>query len=160
MIHTTKAIGILVLLWISGCSTTPTRELEAQSLWESAESRMSASTRCINRLHQQHANYLTITRIATDSRLGGSAFLRLAELDKAMGNYKQARHNLEQALRADLPAEDRRTALMMMGDLMERHINEKAEAIKVYQQLLAEYPDTFEGELSEYRLKMLNHDER
>lgn len=157
--QSTAARAIWLALAISilpGCATPPSRNFDAQTLWESTERRHSAAVQSIVERHQLEADYATIIRISRDSALRGRAFMRMAELHVALGEYGQARRNVEQALRATLPAEQRRQALLMLGDLMERHLHQKERAVTAYVQLVNEYPGAAETELAQLRLKVLN----
>ena len=102
--------------------------------------------------------YAAIIRLSRDGDLRGRAFVRLAELNVALGQYDKARHNLEQSLRAELAPEHRRRALLMLGDLMERHLLNRAGAATAYRQIINEYPATPETELARLRLTALDHE--
>jgi hypothetical protein len=159
--HKTLAATLMLVLtggWLMGCAT-PARKLDADALWESAEMRQPSTMRSVDRITRQQDDYTTVTRIARDAELRGQAFLRLAELDMALGNYESAHHRLEQALRSGLPHESRRQALLMLGDLFERYLSEPGKAIVVYRQILTEYPGTFESELAMLRLKGLSDEQ-
>ncbi len=85
--------------------------------------------------------------------------MQLAELHIALGEYDEARRNIEQALRASLPHEQRRQALLMLGDLLERHLEKRERAMIAYRQIVGEYPGTAETELALLRLKVLEHEQ-
>jgi TolA-binding protein len=110
-------------------------------------------------MHQLQSDYKTIIRITPDVSIRGRAYLGLAELDLALGNYKRARHNLVQALRFDLPPEPRRRTLLMLGDTLERHLDSSEDAIMAYQQIVNEHPQTLESEVAQLRLRMLHHEQ-
>lgn len=148
----------MVLPWLSGCAT-PTRKLDADVLWVSMEQRQSAAIRSVERMHQLQNDYKTIIRITPDASIRGRAYLGLAELDLAHGDYKQALHNLAQALRTDLPPEPKRRALLMLGDTLERHLASSEEAIMTYRQIVNEYPQTLESEVAQLRLRLLYHEQ-
>jgi tetratricopeptide (TPR) repeat protein len=150
-------LGILSSGWLAGCAT-PARKLDANVLWDSAEMRQPSTMRCVDRYVRLYDDYITITRIARDSDLRGRAYLRLAEMDMARGEYLSAQQRLEHALRAELPHEYRRQALLMLGDVLERFIRNRDSAIVAYRQILNEYPETPESELARLRLKGLNHE--
>ena len=102
---------------------------------------------------------LEILELTPDASIRGRAYLGLAELDLALGNYKRARHNLVQTLRFDLPPEPRRRALLMLGDTLERHLDSSEDAIMAYQQIVNEHPQTLESEVAQLRLRMLHHEQ-
>lgn len=151
-------VTTVVLPWLSGCAF-PARKLDADALWVSVEQRQPAAIRSVARMHQLQSDYKTVIRITPDASLRGRAYLGLAELDLALGDYKLARHNLAQALRGDLPPEQRRRALLMLGDTLERHLASSEEAIMAYRQIVNEHPQTLESEVAQLRLRMLNHEQ-
>jgi tetratricopeptide (TPR) repeat protein len=151
-------VTTLILPWFSGCAV-PARKLDADALWVSVEQRQPAAIRSVTRMHQLQSDYKTIIRITPDASIRGRAYLGLAELDLALGNYKRARHNLVQALRFDLPPEPRRRTLLMLGDTLERHLDSSEDAIMAYQQIVNEHPQTLESEVAQLRLRMLHHEQ-
>jgi tetratricopeptide (TPR) repeat protein len=152
------AWAALVLSIVQGCAATPSRNLDADALWQSAERRHPAAIEAVVERHRLESDYATIIRISRDGALRGQAFMRLAELDVVLGDYQQAHRHLEQSLRADMPPEQRRRALLMLGDLMERHLGKKRRAVIAYTQIVNEYPGTPETELAALRLKVLNRE--
>lgn len=148
----------LILATLTGCATPPSRNLDAQALWQSAERRHPAAIEAVVERHRLESDYATIIRISRDGALRGQAFMRLAELAVVLGDYEPAQSHLEQSLRADLPPEQRRRALLMLGDLMERHLRRKHDAVVAYTQIVNEYPETPETELAALRLKVLNRE--
>ena len=49
----------------------------------------------------------------------------------------------------------RRSALLMLGDLMERRLNSEPDAVSAYRQIISEYPDSPETELARLRLRLM-----
>ncbi|NIM26621.1 MAG: tetratricopeptide repeat protein [Gammaproteobacteria bacterium] len=152
------SLGLLLITVLPGCAA-PGRNLDADALWESTERRHSVAIRAIAERHQLESDYAAIIRISRDGALRGQAFMQLAELHIALGEYDEARRNIEQALRASLPHEQRRQALLMLGDLLERHLEKRERAMIAYRQIVGEYPGTAETELALLRLKVLEHEQ-
>ncbi len=151
----------VAVVLLSGCATPPQRLdqiLEPDALWQRAERQHSDAIRAVVKRQQLQSNYATIIRLSRDGDLRGRAFVRLAELNVALWKYGKARHNLEQSLRANLSPEHRRRALLMLGDLMERHLLNWADAATAYRQIINEHPATPEAELARLRLRALDHE--
>ncbi len=147
---------------LSGCATPSQHldlNLDPDVLWPRAERQHSDTIRAVAQRQQLQIDYTTIIRLSRDGDLRGRAFVRLAELNVALGEYEAARHNLEQSLRADLSPEHRRRTLLMLGDLMERHLLNRADAATAYRQIINEHPATPETELARLRLGALSHEQ-
>lgn len=162
MCWSSKVMMMMVAVAIlSGCATPPRpfdNILEPDALWQRAEQQHSGAIRAVGQRQQLQSDYAAIIRLSRDGDLRGRAFVRLAELNVVLGEYDKARHNLEQSLRAELAPEHRRRALLMLGDLMERHLLSRAGAATAYRQIINEYPATPETELARLRLKALDHE--
>ncbi len=155
-------IMTVAVVLLSGCATPPQRldqTLEPDVLWQRAERQHSDAIRAVAKRQQLQSDYATIIRLSRDGDLRGRAFVRLAELNVALGAYDEARHNLEQSLRAELSPAQRRQALLMLGDLMERHLRNRAAAATAYRQIINEHPATPETELARLRLGALSHEQ-
>ena len=148
-----------IALVVSSCASPP-RNLDAETLWQQAEGRHAAVVRAVTERQQLQSDYAAIIRLSRDGDLRGRAFIGLAQLNVALGEYEQAYANLEQALRAGLSPQRRRRALLMLGDLMERHLDRKTDAATAYRQVVNEYSGTPESELAELRLGQLSHEPR
>ncbi len=154
-------IMMVAFALLSGCATPPQRldqTLEPDALWQRAERQNSNAMRAVAERHQLQSDYTTIIRLSRNGDLRGRAFVRLAELNVALWEYDEARHNLEQSLRAELSPEHRRRALLMLGDLMERHLRNRTDAATAYRQIINEHPATPETELARLRLGALSHE--
>jgi tetratricopeptide (TPR) repeat protein len=136
---------------LSGCATTP-QELDPEALWRHAERQHADAIIAVAQRQQLQSDYAAVIRLSRDGDRRGQAFVRLAELDLALGDYDQARDNLEQSLHAGLTPEHRREALLMLGDLRERHLLDPDGAAAAYQQIINEHPATSEAELATLRL--------
>ncbi len=146
---------------LSGCATPSQhldQNLDPDALWQRAERQHTDALRAVAQRQQLQSEYATIIRLSRDGGLRGRAFMGLAELNVALWEYGKARHNLEQSLRADLSPEHRRRALLTLGDLMERHLLNRADAATAYRQIINEYPATSEAELARLRLRALDHE--
>ncbi len=146
---------------LSGCATPSQhldQNLDPDALWQRAERQHTDALRAVAQRQQLQSEYTTIIRLSRDGGLRGRAFMGLAELNVALWEYGKARHNLEQSLRADLSPEHRRRALLTLGDLMERHLLNRADAATAYRQIINEYPATSEAELARLRLRALDHE--
>lgn len=157
-----KMIGMGAVVLLSGCATTRQhldQSFEPDALWLRAERQQSDTIRAVAQRQQLQSDYATIIRLSRDGDLRGRAFVRLAELNVALGEYEEARHNLEQSLRAALSPEHRRRALLTLGDLMERHLLNSADAATAYRQIIIEHPATAETELAKLRLRGLDHEQ-
>ncbi len=154
-------IMMVAVALLSGCATPSQhldQKLDPDALWRRAERQHSDAIRAVAQRQQLQSDYATIIRLSRDGNLRGRALVRLAELNVALGEYEEARHNLEQSLRADLSPEHRRRALLMLGDLMERHLHNRADAATAYRQIINEHPATLETELARLRLGALSHE--
>lgn len=134
------------------------QRLDSDYRWRSAERRRSSVMQSAQKLRELRNDYEAVTLLARAGDLRGRAYMRLAEIDSVLGDYEEARRNLEQSLQTGLAPENQRIGLLMLGDLLERHLGQKDEALMVYQQIMREYPGTREAELSKLRLQVLNHD--
>ena len=148
----------LVLIALAGCATAP-RSLDPNALWQRAERQHATAIQAVADRQQLQSDYETIIRLSRDGDLRGRAFMRLAELNLALGEYEQARYNLEQSLRAGLSPEHRSRALLMFGDLMERHLHNRAGAATAYRQIINEHPATPEAELARLRLRVMGYEQ-
>ena len=148
----------VILVSFSGCST-PTPSLDPDVLWQRAEREHADVVDAVAQREQLQADYLAIIRLSRDANLRGQAFVRLAELDMALGKYEQAHHNLEQALRAGLDPVHQRRALLLLGDLLDRHLDDSSAAKTAYQQIVNEHPATLESELALLRLGGFPHEQ-
>ena len=154
-------IMMVAVALLSGCATPSQhldQNLDPDALWRRAERQHSDAIRAMAQRQQLQSDYTTIIRLSRDGNLRGRALVRLGELNLALGEYEEARHNLEQSLRADLSPEHRRRALLMLGDLMERHLRNRADAATAYRQIINEHPATLETELARLRLEALSHE--
>ena len=153
-------VMMVAVALLSGCATPPRhfdKILEPDALWQRAEQQHSGAIRAVAQRQQLQSDYATIIRLSRDGDLRGRAFVRLAELNVALGEYEEARHNLEQSLRAALSPEHRRRVLLTLGDLMERHLLNSADAATAYRQIISEHPAT--AELARLRLRGLDHEQ-
>jgi hypothetical protein len=148
-------LSVAVLLVLFGCTSAP-QQLDPEVLWQRADRQHADALEGIAQREQLQSDYQGIIRLSNDGDLRGRAYVRLAEIDLALGEYKLARYNLEQSLRAGLPPEDQRRALLMLGDLMDRHLQNEAAATIAYQQVINEHPATPESELATLRLRALD----
>lgn len=147
-------LSFAVLLVVSGCASG-SQQLDPEALWQRADRQHVEALHGIAHREQLQSDYQAIIRLSSDGDLRGRAYVRLAEIDLALGEYEQAGYNLEQSLRADLPPENQRRALLMLGDLMDRHLQDEAAATIAYQQVISEHPATPESELATLRLRAL-----
>jgi tetratricopeptide (TPR) repeat protein len=152
-------LSVAVLLVLFGCASAPP-QLDPEALWQRADRQHAAALDGIAQREQLQSDYQAIVRLSNDGDLRGRAYVRLAEIDLALGEYKQAGYHLEQSLRADLPPEDQRRVLLMLGDLMDRHLRNEAAATIAYQQVINEHPATPESELAALRLGALDDEQR
>ena len=156
-----KLIGMAAVVLLSGCATTLQhldQSFEPDALWLRAERQQPDTIRAVAQRQQLQSDYATIIRLSRDGELRGRAFVRLAELNVALGEYEEARHNLEQSLRAEPSPENRRRTLLTLGDLMERHLLNRTDAVTAYRQIINEHPATPEAELARLRLRALDHE--
>ncbi len=154
-------IMMVAVALLSGCATSSQhldQNLDPNALWQRAERQHTDALRAVAQRQQLQSDYATIIRLSRDGDLRGRAFMGLAELNVALWKYGKARHNLEQSLRANFSPEHRRRALLMLGDLMERHLLNRADAATAYRQIINEHPATPEAELARLRLRALDHE--
>ncbi len=148
---------VALSLSITACSTSTApgdgAVLDADALFASAERRHDGAVTSIVELRQLQDDYAAVTRLSRDGDQRGRAYLRLAELDSALGDYDRALGNLERALRAGMEPANQRIALLELGDLLERRLDDRTRAASAYRQLLAEHPGTEEAELARLRLE-------
>jgi len=149
-----RGVLMAILIALSGCAT-PTPSLDPNELWQRAAHQHDDVIASVARREQLHATYKTIIRLSRDNNLRGQAFIRLAELDLALGDYEQALHNLEQSLRVGPYPAHQRQALLLLGDLRERHFNDASAAVVAYRQIVNEHPATTESEIAGLRLREL-----
>ncbi len=147
-------IGLMCLA-VTGCTTTPNREIDPEAVWSRAERQHAATVAAVAQREQLQADYAAVIRLSQDGERRGQAYMRLAELDLALGAYPQARHRFEQSLRSGIGQSYRPVVLLMLGDVLYRHLNEAAGAATAYRQIIAEHPGTTEAELAALRLKEL-----
>ena len=152
--HRSAAIGA-VLLTLVGCATTGPDPLDTDAIWQRAEREHASAIAAVAERERLQADYAAVIRLSSDGERRGLAYLRLAELDLALGDYQQARSHLEQSLRAGIGPAERPGALLMLGDLFERHLRRREEALTAYRQVIAEHPGTNEAELAGLRMKEL-----
>jgi len=152
-------LSVAVLLVLFGCASAP-QQLDPEVLWQRADRQHTEALEGIAQREQLQSDYQAIIRLSTDGDLRGRAYVRLAEIDLALGEYTQARYNLEQSLRADLAPEDQRRALLMLGDLLDRRLHNEAAATIAYQQVINEHPATPESELATLRIRALDDEQQ
>ncbi len=153
---TFRAVAVgLALLVLAGCAATPKRELDPDAIWNRAERQHAKTLAAVAEREQLQADYAAVIRLSRDGGRRGQAYMRLAELDLALGDYRQARDRLEQSLRAGVGPPDRSRVLLMLGDLLYRHLHETAGAETAYLQIIAEHQGTGDAELAGLRLEEL-----
>jgi tetratricopeptide (TPR) repeat protein len=158
-------LAVAVLLVLSACTTGPRTvdssvepTLDPQAIWQRAEQQHSAAIQAVATRRQLQNDYATVIRLSRDGDLRGQAFIRLAELNLALGEYDEAQHNLVQSLRADLAPEHRPRALLLLADVLERHLLKTGDASTAYQQIINEYPASPEAELARLRMGVMNNE--
>ena len=150
-----KIVLLAAVALIAACSTSTqpgSVALDADELFASAERRHPGIIESVAELRQLQDDYTAVTRLSRNGDQRGQAYLRLAEIDSALGDYQTAQQNLERALHAGMEPANQRTALLALGDLLERRFGEVEEAGSAYRQLVAEHPGTDEAELARLRL--------
>lgn len=109
----------------------------------------------IANIGQLRADYSAVLILARSSNLRSRAFLRLAELDMALGDYESCRYNLVQSLRESPTPTEQRAALLRLGDLSERYLDQPDAAATIYRQIISEHPGTREATVAALRLRIL-----
>jgi hypothetical protein len=147
----TVAMPLLLALAASARAAEKDGRFDPAARWQAAEKEREAVLRALEAARKLRSDYEAVARLARDGDLRARSFQRLAELDAALGHPKAARGNLLNALRAAPKPRTQRRILLALGDVLARRLHEPAQAAKVYQQLVAQYPDTPEAELAKLR---------
>ena len=145
----------VVALCCCGCLSRGA-SLDPDVRWRQAERRRAAVVEREEEIRLLRNDYDAVILLDRSGALRGRAFVGLAELDLAQNEYRAARANLEQALRAGLEPAEQATALLLLGDVLERRLERPDDAAPVYRQILSEHPGSEEAGLARLRLERLS----
>jgi tetratricopeptide (TPR) repeat protein len=147
----------LALAALAGCAPA-SRRLDPEVRWRAAERRRDRALRSLEAARRLRSDYEAVTRLARDGGLRARAFLRLAEIDLALGRHRAACENLENALLAGPAAKTQRTVLLALGDVLCRQLAQHDQGTRAYEQIITEYPGSPEAKLAKLRLEALPHE--
>ena len=166
-LNSCSTLAVLVVLAMAGCAAGPPvagradeQSLDPDAIWQLAERQHTNTVLAVAQRQQLQNDYKTVIRLSRDGDLRGRAYIRLAEINIALAEYDEAKQDLIQSLRASLVPEHRLRALLLLADLLERHIRSHDEAVQAYQQIINEYPALPEAELARLRMGAIDHEQR
>ena len=158
MMSSGKLLQLYVLaIVMTGCAGVG-RRVDPGFHWRTAERRRRAVLGSVERLHQVRSHYEAVTVLARDGDLRGRAFMRLAEIELALGHTSEACLRLEQALQAGPRPATQRAILLMLADVLERRVGDGKGAEATYEQVINEHPGSTEAELAALRLEVLRYE--
>ena len=158
---------LFVLLTLAACAAGPPvadrsteQSLDPEVIWQRADQQHSAAVQAVAERQQLQNDYAAVIRLSRDGDLRGQALMRLAEISIVLGEYEEAKQYLTQSMRAELTPQHRSQALLLLADLLERHIGEQDAAVKAYRQVMIEYPASPEAQLARLRMEAIDHEQR
>lgn len=147
----------LLLLAVAGCNSLQHRP-DPEYRWQRAENRRRKTLRAFETVRRQRSDYQAAALTAKDRDIQGLSYLRLAEIEQAIGRNEEALGYLKDALSSGASDQTQRKALLALGDLFLRAFGEPDSARKTYQQLLTEYPNSSDAELAKLRLESMQYE--
>ena len=164
-LNSCSTLAVLAVFSIAGCAAGPPaadraseQSLDPDVIWQLAERQHKTTVLAIAQRQQLQNDYKTVIRLSHDGDLRGQAYIRLAEINVALAEYDAAKQNLTQSLRTGLVPEHRLRVLLLLADLLERHICSHDDAVQAYQQIINEYPALPEAELARLRMEAIDHE--